>query len=248
MTPADTIGPVFVVGCPGSGSELLREHLAEQVERPASASGAPARVELLPGPASLRRLPALLAEFPCGRVVHVVRDGRDVALAQLDAADADGVADALPVGREPIAGCALWWRWLVLSGREGGARLGLGRYVEISYEALLADPAEQVRRIGSSVGVPLGGPPPEASGSPRADWRSRMSQRDLELFEALAGDLLDDLGLERAFHRISPAFVRIASEHAMWWREHLAQRTAEESTGGSATLALEGSDSAFGRW
>jgi hypothetical protein len=37
------------------------------------------------------------------------------------------------------------------------------------------------------------------------DWREQMSRSDLEIFEAIAGDLLGELGYERAVSPVTPS-------------------------------------------
>jgi hypothetical protein len=54
-----------------------------------------------------------------------------------------------------------------------------------------------------------------------------MHPRDLELFEAIAGDLLDELGFERSVRRISPEIVRVAKDCSAWWEDMLARRLAK---------------------
>ena len=49
------------------------------------------------------------------------------------------------------------------------------------------------------------------------DWRTQMRIRDLELFEAIAGDLLSTLGYERSFDAISPEIATIAERFRRWW-------------------------------
>jgi len=44
-----------------------------------------------------------------------------------------------------------------------------------------------------------------------------MAARDLELFEAIAGDFLSSLGYERAVHTISPQIAALAERCQKWW-------------------------------
>jgi hypothetical protein len=52
------------------------------------------------------------------------------------------------------------------------------------------------------------------------DWRSQMPARDVERFEATAGDLLGELGYARAF----PRATRAALEHAGRLRGRFAEQ------------------------
>lgn len=142
------------------------------------------------------------ALFPEARFVHVMRDGRDVALSLLD----------VPWGPKEIGGAALFWREHVTAAREAGRILGPSRYLEYRHEDLLDDPEKVVRRICDFVELPfdpgmlryheerkpaknehmrhLTKPPTKGL----RDWRAQMKPRDVRLVELLAGDLLDELG------------------------------------------------------
>ena len=61
-------------------------------------------------PPYVMRLPLLAEAFPEGRFIHLVRDGRDVALAFMDA----------DFGPESAAHLALHWRLRVERGRQAG--------------------------------------------------------------------------------------------------------------------------------
>ena len=63
-------------------------------------------------PHYVSHLPRLAARFPEARFVHVVRDGRDVALSLLE----------VPWGPDAIEDAALHWRRRVLEGRAAASR------------------------------------------------------------------------------------------------------------------------------
>ena len=56
------------------------------------------------------------------------------------------------------------------------------------------------------------------------DWRAQMAGRDVELFEALAGDLLSSLGYERAAPTASPGTAALARACLRWWEAESARR------------------------
>jgi hypothetical protein len=56
-----------------------------------------------------------------------------------------------------------------------------------------------------------------------------MEPRQLALFEALAGGLLDDLGLERSESRVSAAVDDEAAGYLERWQVHLERRAAKAS-------------------
>ncbi|MGH2652578.1 MAG: sulfotransferase family protein [Actinomycetota bacterium] len=165
-------------------------------------------------PGYVSHLSRLASLFPEARFVHIVRDGRDVALSYLDVSFGPATAE----------GAALHWRRLVERGRRAGAPLGADRYVEVRYEDLLDDPEATIRSLCDFIHLefhPLmlryperaaevarGSAFPEAHGrlalpptKGLRDWRTQMTVKDVTSFELLAGDLLTDLGYELAGER-----------------------------------------------
>jgi Sulfotransferase family len=167
---------------------------------------------------------SLLAElFPQTRFVHLIRDGRDVALSFLQWNHGPSIRYEMWED-EPIAVGALWWKKRVSAGRSAGPILGAARYCEVRYEEMVERPEETLRELSGFLELPFDeamlrfhegkvhrapGLSTKAAWLPPTpglrDWRSQMSVQDVELFEALAGDLLSSLGYERAFPEISPA-------------------------------------------
>jgi Sulfotransferase family len=172
-------------------------------------------------PAHVLCLPKLATLFPESRFVHIIRDGRDVASSYLDAA----------WGPTSIEEAAIHWKRFVTRGRQDGPGLGSSRYIEVHYEDFLRDPVGTVRllcdfidlefeetmlmyfertaNLISSSRYPhshqhLKLPPTTGL----RDWRNDMPRRDLEIFEAIAGDLIGELGYERALDRL-PRSVRL---------------------------------------
>jgi hypothetical protein len=167
----------------------------------AAAHGKPRYADKTPHYVS--HLPALADRFPEARFVHVVRDGRDVALSLLE----------VPWGPDDVEGAALHWRRRVLEGRDSG--LGAERYREVRYEALVADPEPELRALVAWLELPydptmlerrpLAVPYPEhhrrlalAPTPGLRDWRRDMSAADAARFEAVAGDALAELGYRSA--------------------------------------------------
>ena len=175
-------------------------------------------------------LPMLDSLFPWARSIHIIRDGRDVALSTLDwANEGKGPGRVALWKEEPVAVCALWWKRRVETGRRDGASIGPARYHEVSYENLSADPEPLLHRMTDFLDLPyapemaqyhLGKEKRGTKLSAKSawlppttglrDWRVQMQPRDVELFEALAGDLLSDLGYERAAPTTSPSVAKVA--------------------------------------
>ncbi len=161
----------------------------------------------------LRRLAQL---FPEARFVHVIRDGRDVALSY----------QSVGWGPTTVSEAAVRWRRSVRRGRHDGQRLGPARYCEIRYEDLVVDPERVLRELCPFLGLEWDDSMlryrdradaviaatrfpdahqrlllPPTSGL--RNWRKEMPPKDVEGFEAIAGDLLDELGYGRAGGRPS---------------------------------------------
>lgn len=170
-------------------------------------------------PGYVRDLPLLHALFPDARFVHLVRDGRDVALSVLGwERKAEQFERRFPIWSEsPLVTAALWWRWHVLLGRRDGRALPIGSYYEVRYEELVADPERECRSLMRFLGLEFDDamlrfhegrtrndpglsakrawlPPTQGL----REWRREMPPENIEAFEAAAGDALDEFGYERA--------------------------------------------------
>jgi hypothetical protein len=165
-------------------------------------------------PAYVHHISPLAVLFPEARFVHLVRDGRDVALSRLDH----------PTMSASVSDLAVLWKRGVEKGRRTGRRLGPERYREIRYEDLVKDPEGVTRSLcdfirlkfdpvmlryyerageiirptqhpGSHARIHL----PPTSGL--RDWRTQMAPGEVVLFDILAGELLEELGYERGAGR-----------------------------------------------
>jgi hypothetical protein len=169
-----------------------------------------------------RRIQAALPE---ARFVHLIRDGRDVALSLSEVSWGPGDVQA----------AAAKWVDELGRARRRSRRLLPGTYMEVRYEDLVADPEPPLRQVVEFVDLPwdagmldyhhraeermqdvvrdfhpLGGGTITAeerqrqhelvSSPPSASrvgrWRTEMSPEDRQTFESIAGDLLRELGYE----------------------------------------------------
>jgi sulfotransferase family protein len=170
-------------------------------------------------PNYVAEIPTLHALFPKARIVHIIRDGRDVCLSALNwTANAGRLVERFRTWSEdPLVTAALWWKSFVSLGREDGSCLGPGLYHEVRYDALVRRPERECRRLCAFLDVAYdkrmlhfhkGKAKSDPSLSAKAawlpvtpglrDWRTHLPAEDLEVLEAAAGDLLDELGYERA--------------------------------------------------
>jgi hypothetical protein len=164
-------------------------------------------------PLYMQHLDVLERAFPDARYVHIVRDGRDAALSMIAMKRKPRFNLARPRGLGDFA-CA--WR------REVRAAQRFGRthpYLELRYEDLVAEPESRLREVCAFLGLEyepgmleyhrredpsLYADHPRLAQPPVRDarsWRKELRPADAELFEAIAGDLLAELGYERAHPR-----------------------------------------------
>lgn len=143
------------------------------------------------------------AWFPGARFLHIVRDGRDVALSH----------KGYVYGASNVLECAENWDRDVRANLKMGAMLDADRYLRIRYEDLILTSEATLKRICEFAGVPYSDAMldypgsvseripedrrflwPDISKGPQAGnvyrWRTRMSATDKEIFEQTAGGLL----------------------------------------------------------
>jgi hypothetical protein len=177
-------------------------------------------------PDYVRRIRTLHALWPKAKFIHLIRDGRDVCLSLINwKRKAAKMAKHFPTWIEDrVTTAAEIWEWHVRLGREGGRKLDPELYLEICYEALVAQPDHECAKLCAFLGVPYepamlrfhegrtrSDESLDAKNAWRPitpglrDWRTQMAAADVELFEAAAGGLLDQLGYPRSAPRPCPA-------------------------------------------
>ncbi|PYV57132.1 MAG: hypothetical protein DMG91_07745 [Acidobacteria bacterium] len=212
-------GPVFIVGCPRSGTSFLYHLML-------SAGGfAEFRTQMnvydvlepiygdLRVLANRRRMMKDWLQskaFAVSGLVHIIRDPRDVALSL----DKRGWTRPLPWDKQnslPAAG--VYWKWIVSKARADGKLLG-DAYNEVRYETLVNNPHQSLKELGKfldhdldydriqqvsigSVKNPLTSFSEDLqSGTfmPIGRWKEKFPAEKLALFEALIGDYMGELG------------------------------------------------------
>jgi len=165
-------------------------------------------------PEAMLYLPTIKRLIPEALVVHIIRDGRDVAtsLGQLQ------YVRPFPWERRySVVGCGLYWEWIVQQGRVWGRSAGKD-YLEVHFEDLLARPQETLDVIGRFIGQQLDyetiqrvayASVSKPNSSFRADdlkvrfnpvgrWKTSFSTQELECFERLVGNTLQETGYSLA--------------------------------------------------
>lgn len=147
--------------------------------------------------------------FPDCKIIHLVRDGRDVIVSQKSI---EWMAGNLPrLVRD--------WRWKTMLLHKVGAVLGAD-FLEVRYEDLVISPDQVLRDICTFLGEPYDPDmltysdsagdvvpteslkwhrnsirPPDPS--KLGQWKSRLPKSERIIFEQIAGDALDLFGYER---------------------------------------------------
>jgi hypothetical protein len=138
--------------------------------------------------------------YPDARIIHIIRDGRDVARSLI----------SQPWGPSTVRDAAAEWRASITGAR--ALEIPADRYREIRYEDLISDTratlvplfewldvpitesaiAAALNAVGTPLNVDRYGQPGTGSGK----WQSSLRAADLDTFNAVAGDLLRELGYE----------------------------------------------------
>jgi hypothetical protein len=171
----------------------------------ATAPGAVRMIERTPD--HVRHLPLIGQIYPDARVVHIVRDGRDVARSLLNQT----------WGPSTMEEAAEEWRSAIEAAR--AAAPGLAHYREVRYEAFHADPERELGALASWLGLSFSPADIEASlseagirfnvdpAAPRmgaGKWRDALPDEDLATFMRIAGPALSAAGYEDAAPEPSP--------------------------------------------
>ena len=170
-------------------------------------------------PRYVEHIPEISRLWPDARFIHLIRDGRDVALSYAD----------VDFGPKNVAKAAKLWADRVGAGLRDGRPLG-DRYLEVLYADLTEDTEGTLRDICSLIDLDFDPVmlDPEATGKAALDraqkynphvregakrhvrsWESDMPADQQEMFEAVAGDVRSALAFERRYQTTSaPARVK----------------------------------------
>ena len=170
-------------------------------------------------PRYVEHIPFLGALLIDARFIHLIRDGRNVALSYAD----------VPFGPRTVTAAARLWAARVSAGISGGRPLG-ERYLEVRYEDLVEDAEGETKLICGFLGLEFDPgmldytERARAAVLPRASmynphvterpmsktrsWDQDMPDRHVQIFEATAGGLLSELGYPRR-HPYPPASARL---------------------------------------
>jgi hypothetical protein len=163
-------------------------------------------------PEHLLYLQRIKQTIPEALIVHIIRDGRDVALSL----EKQGwIRPFAWDRRKTLEVAALYWDWIVRKGRKDGSSLGPD-YIEVRYEDLVLDPRKVLMKLGGFVGQELDYDKIERVGigsvsrpnssflmevnegefSPVGRWKTSLTAAQLQRLQELLGSTLHELGYE----------------------------------------------------
>ncbi len=161
-------------------------------------------------PEHLLYLERIKETIPEALIIHIIRDGRDVALSTAK----QGYVRRMWWDHTPnVMVAGLYWEWMVRKGREDGRKLGQD-YIEVRFERLISDPRATLATLSGfldqeldydhilkagigSVSEPNTSFKDSSGGfNPLDRWKKGFTPANLAMFEALVGTTLQELGYE----------------------------------------------------
>jgi hypothetical protein len=196
-------------------------------------------------PAAVLDVPDIKADIPEALFIHIIRDGRDIALSL----NKMGGFKPFPwAGKSrDLMATALYWEWMVSKGRFHGQQIPAD-YIEVHYEELVSHPQttlatlskfldhdldyERIQRTGlgrlRESNSSFREDPKGAQQNPVDRWKSRLSAEEISALEALVGDCLEQFGYSltapkrdrnlHARHRIMRNFYPAFLDAKVWLR------------------------------
>ncbi|MFY9909519.1 MAG: sulfotransferase [Candidatus Sulfotelmatobacter sp.] len=161
-------------------------------------------------PDSVLHVARIKREIPDAIFVHIVRDGRDIALSLMKM----GGFRPFPWSRKSrgLLETALYWSWMVHRGRQQGRQIPKD-YIEIHYEELVTQPRAVLARLGEFLEHDVDydlvqrtrlGRLRESNSSFRGHeeetqnpvnrWKEKLTHQQVTALEALIGSSLEEFG------------------------------------------------------
>jgi sulfotransferase family protein len=163
-------------------------------------------------PEHLLHIPRIKQAIPDALIIHIIRDGRDVALSTGKL----GYIRRAWWDKSPIEMvCGIYWEWMIQRGREYGRQLGAD-YTEVRFDDVVTNPRPTLARLGEFIGQELDydriqkvgigsvsdpntsfrGNSQDGNFNPVGRWKSGYTAENLAMLEGLIGGTLIDLGFE----------------------------------------------------
>jgi len=167
------------------------------------------------------------AEIPDALFVHIVRDGRDVAISL----EKMGGFRPFPWNRRHLGleETAIYWRWMVEHGRRLGNQI-LPDYLEVHYEELVSEPESALKKLGEFIDHDLNYERIQQSGlgrisepnssfggetefvQPVGRWKEKLNREELLRIEWAVGETLKEFG-----YALTTAPSERRSTAKSWW-------------------------------
>lgn len=140
---------------------LLREYMLKLLE-PMVGSLGPSQLFLEKTPSHALYIPEIVEMLPESRIIHVLRDGRDVTASLLASAKSWGANWAPRKARD----AARMWAVHVEAARRAASSLPKEQFLEVRYERLYETPVPSLKRVCEFLGI---------------DWSDHDTQRAVEV-------------------------------------------------------------------
>lgn len=167
-------------------------------------------------PAYLHDLPVIDRLFPDAQYVHIVRDGRDVALSQFNT----------HFGPKNVYRAAKEWRNAIQKIQHFSKKVGPSRFMELRYEDMLADPVPTFERLIPFLEIDDSGNQVIATIKEQIHsdlrkgnfykWEAQFSHAQKKIFEQAAADMLTHYGYSTVFKQLTP----LTSPEKLFWEAH----------------------------
>jgi len=151
--------------------------------------------------------------FPKCKVINIIRDGRDCAIS---------FYYEVRWGHTNAYMSAVTWKEHVLKAREFGYSVLKGRYIELRYEDLVNNPLKELNRLKEFIGIDsneinLDNFKYEIEAITKKDniykWKELLSEKDIAIFQDIAGDMLKEYGYE-----IFPKIIKLSNWQKVYYR------------------------------
>ena len=198
---------------PGAAVRAFYEAYAEREGKPRWGEKTPAYVQ---------KMKLIQRALPEARFVHVIRDGRDVALSVLDRTVRDLSA----------ADVAKRWKKKIAKAREDAPRLA--HYVEVRYEDLVLDTEPVLRRVCDFIDLDFD--------RAMLEYHERSEQRLREMARALpATGRAKELSVERRLATHAMTTKPPSADRVARWRTQMSpeDRLAFEEVAGTLLAELD---------
>lgn len=192
----ETLAQAFV----DEGRHTMRDIITGLFERNAAGEGKPRWGDKTPY--YVLHIPKLLEWWPDAQIIHIVRDGRDVALSMFARRHDFRAYNTYQLARQ--------WEQYVEGGQEQGRQIPASQYLELRYEDMLVDQKAALQTICAFLGeiysddlleykkAGIAGKTPLLQKPIQKDnqdkWKHDMTPWQIRVFESGAGETLKKFG------------------------------------------------------